>query len=205
MIMPKIKTEVRVPPLSGYKSPAKVQARTITDPQANPFDTSHFDSTIIQRAKKDFGDTSKLSDEEYQKALAERANQYRIESILSGLGFDTSGYSNLSGSSYHNKIVGTEYDPKYGWVEHDTHQVRLANHPDYHPPMAEDVKQRININHAVEPSTWENYHIAPSMTDKQVNKILSGLNIPNDPDITKKDGGGRVTHAHHLEIEERPL
>ena len=158
-------------------------------PQANPFDTSHFDSTIIQRAKKSFGDTGKLSDEEYEKALAERANQYRIESILSKQGFDTSGYSNLSGSSYHNKNVGTEYDPKYGWVEQDTHQVRLANHPDYHPPMAEDVKQRININHAVEPSTWEDYHISPSMTDKQVNKILSGLNIPNEPSITKAHGG----------------
>ena len=31
-----------------------------------------------------------------------------------------------------------------------------------------------------------------------------GTYDPNDPDITKAKGG-RVTHAHHLEIEERPL
>lgn len=31
-----------------------------------------------------------------------------------------------------------------------------------------------------------------------------GTYDPNDPDITKKRGG-RVTHAHHLDIEERPL
>lgn len=31
-----------------------------------------------------------------------------------------------------------------------------------------------------------------------------GTYDPNDPDITKARGG-RVTHAHHLEIEERPL
>jgi hypothetical protein len=155
----------------------------------NPFDTSHFDSSIVQRAKKDFGDTGKLSDAEYQEALAERANQYRIESILGRLGFNTSGYSNLSGSSYHNKKIGTEYDPKYGWLEHDTHQVRLANHPDYHPPMDDEVKQRFNINHAIKPSTWEDYHISPNMTDEQVHKILSGLDIPDEPKIAKAKGG----------------
>jgi hypothetical protein len=172
--------KVKVSPL-GVLSQAEREAKL--------FDTSHFDPAIVQRAKKDFGDTGKLSDAEYQEALAERANQYRIESILGRLGFNTSGYSNLSGSSYHNKKIGTEYDPKYGWLEHDTHQVRLANHPDYHPPMDDEVKQRFNINHAIKPSTWEDYHISPNMTDEQVHKILSGLDIPSEPDITKAQGG----------------
>jgi len=178
-------------PNTNIAEPTKVNLKALSqaEREAKLFDTSHFDPAIVQRAKKDFGDTGKLSDAEYQEALAERANQYRIESILGRLGFNTSGYSNLSGSSYHNKKIGTEYDPKYGWLEHDTHQVRLANHPDYHPPMDDEVKQRFNINHAIKPSTWEDYHISPNMTDEQVHKILSGLDIPSEPDITKAHGG----------------
>ena len=178
--------------------------RDVNLSQEKQFDISHFDPTIIQRVKKDFGDMSKLSDAEYQQALAERANQYRIESILSKQGFDTSGYSNLSGSSYHNRMVGTEYDPKYGWIEKDTHQVRLSNHPDYHPPIDEDIKQRFNINHAIKPSTWEDYHIYPSMTDEQVHKILSGLDIPKEPDINKAQGGA-VKMAEGGEVDQAEL
>lgn len=55
-------------------------------------------------------------------------------------------------------------------------------------------------------ATKDHSVVVPLRGPHQVKSAIGnrGTYDPNDPDITKARGG-RVTHAHHLEIEERPL
>jgi hypothetical protein len=125
----------------------------------------------IKRAREEINGDG-MDDDEYYKALNERANQYRIEDALEKYGYKTHGSSNVSSSSYHQKRIENKLDPD---MNDDIHQVRISDHVDRHPPLEDEISKHFNINYRSDPANWADISIWPNMTDEEMHSRLSGL------------------------------
>jgi len=125
----------------------------------------------IKRAREEING-ERMDDDEYYKALNERANLYRIEDALEKYGYKTHGRSNVSSSSYHQKRIENKLDPD---MNDDIHQVRISDHVDRHPPLEDEISKHFNINYRSDPANWADISIWPNMTDEEMHSRLSGL------------------------------
>jgi len=125
----------------------------------------------IKRARKEINGEG-MDDDEYYKALNERANKYRIEDALEKYGYKTHGHSNVSSSSYHQKRIENKLDPD---MNDNIHQVRISDHVDRHPPSEDEISKHFNINYRSDPANWSDISIWPNMTDEEMHSRLSGL------------------------------
>lgn len=143
-----------------------------------------------------------LSDEEYNLTVAENANQSRIEDILEGIGFERSGGSNISMSSYYRKEVGIgEYDPEHDEHEdYEVYEIRVSDHEDRHPP-SDDVKDRINVGFRGGVSGWSDLDLGPDVISVKIkNEILGALPSEAIRDIDMPDEAERVRALKSIEV-----
>jgi len=106
-----------------------------------------------------------MSDAEYNAAIAEYANQWRVDSLLEELGFKKRGSSNISSSTYYEKQVGIgEYDQEYkAYDKYDTYEIRVSDHSDRHS-VDDLIKSRTQLNFRTESANWSDVDISPDMS-----------------------------------------
>ena len=150
------------------------------------------DPNWIKHGKKEIQHDGIMSDAEYNTAIAEYANKWRVDSLLEQLGFKHRGSSNISSSKYFEKDVGVgEYDKEYKtYDEYKTYEVRVSDHADYHSSVG--VEKRIQLNFRSEISDWADADVTPDMsTDDALGAIknaLPGDTLPSETTAPNRSG-----------------
>lgn len=129
----------------------------------------------IKQGKKEItGD--RLSDAERNNAVAEYANQWRLDKLLEDRGWRRRGSSNVSSSTYYTKDIGIgEYDAEYKtYDDYETYEIRVSDHSDRYP--ADDtVAKRFQIGFREESSDWADLDIHPGLSTNDASALIDGL------------------------------
>jgi hypothetical protein len=147
------------------------------------------DKFWIDKARKEING-ERMSDAEYNTAIAESANLRRIEELLEVQGWKRRGSSNISRSTYLTKEIGIgEYNAEYGgYDEYKTYEIRVSDHDDFHKPRdSDEIEQRFQISFLSEKSSWADADITPSMSNAEALKWVNGL-VPNESPAPNNDG-----------------
>lgn len=144
------------------------------------------DKYWINQGKKEINGEG-MSDSEYNTAVAEYANAWRIDEILEKMGWRRRGSSNVSASTYYQKDIELD-EPNADGEDTLTYEVRVSDHGDRHPADG-TIKRRFQINFRTETAQWSDVDVTPDMTTADAIAALEGA---LSTDFATPDSGGAI-------------
>lgn len=118
-----------------------------------------------------------MSDAEYNTAVAEYANSWRIDELLEKMGWRRRGSSNVSASTYYQKDIELD-EPNADGEDTLTYEVRVSDHDDRHPADY-TIQKRFQVNFRSGTARWADVDVTPDMSTQDAIAALEDL-VLND-------------------------
>jgi len=142
-----------------------------------------------------------MSDADYNTAVAEYANAWRINDLLvEQLGWRRRGSSNVSSSTYFEKTIELDEQNENG-EDTLTYEVRVTDHDDYHPASG-GISKRFQVNFRSVQSQWSDVDITPDMSTKEAMSLLRGT-LETDQSAPVS-GGAKLSAAEKQDQTQTP-